>query len=159
MKLNRLFIGAIVPLTLLNAIDIYPEVSGKITYLKNVGDSVNKGEKIIQINTKQIDATIKKEEAKLAYFKIILDDKRLIESQNQELYESTVLPKRDLDIIKLERELAEAKYNEQKALVDFYKIEKQKYSIVSPIKGSVSDIPNPRNVTNIHQPQILMKIK
>ena len=159
MKLNRLLFGAIVPLTLMNAIDIYPEVSGQITYLKNVGDSVNKGEKIIQINTQQIDATIKKEEAKLSYLKIILEDKKLIESQNQELYESTVLPKRDLDIITLERELAEAKYNEQKALVEFYKIEKQKYSIVSPIKGNISDIPNPRNVTNINQPQVLMKIK
>lgn len=159
MKLNRLLLSTLVPFTLINALDLYPEVSGQITYLKNIGDKVNKGEKVIQIDTQQIDAKIKKEEAKLAYLKIILDDKMLIESQNQELYESTVLPKRDLDLIVLKRQLAQEKYNEQKAFVEFYKLEKKKYTIISPIKGTISDIPNRRNVTNTHQPQLLMKIK
>lgn len=159
MKLNNILLATTLGFSSLFALDIYPEVSGQITYLKQVGDSIKKGDALVQIDNKQISATLSKEKAKLDYLQIILEDKKLIETQNQELYESTVLPKRDLDLIVLERQIAEAKYNEQKAIVEYYELEKKKYTIVSPINGSILDIPNRRNVTNINQPQILMKLE
>ena len=159
MKLNRAIIGILLSLTLANSIDIFPQVSGKITYLKKVGDSVKKGEKIIILDDKQIKAKLRKVKAKLQYFQIILNDKKLIESQNQELYDSTVLAKRDLDDIKLQTALAQAQYDEQKAKVDYIQLEVQKYTIVSPINGKIVTIPHKRDVTNIYQPQILMTIK
>lgn len=159
MKLNRLIIGIVLSLSFLGAMDIYPQVSGEITYLKHTGESVKKGDVIIKIDPKQIIAKLQEAKARLHYLKIILDDKKLLKSQNQALYDSTVLAKRDLDTIVLQTSLAQAQYDAQKAKVNFMKLEVKKYTIQSPINGKISKIPNRRNSTNIYKPQILMVIE
>lgn len=158
MKLNKLIILVLVPFVLAQGYDIYPEISANIIKIKQPGDRFKKGDTLVQFDARQIEAKISKARAELANAKIIFDDKKLLLDQDTELYDSTVIAKRNYDDSKLIFDLAETKYNQQKANLAYLLLEKEKYTIKSPMNGIVKGVPHPRNVTNINAPKILMII-
>lgn len=159
MKPNKLLLLTFFSLGYLSGYDIYPQVSAKITSIKTLGENFTKGTPLVTFDDRQINATIKKEKATLSYLKAFLDDKETIYLQDQELYDNTVLPKKDLDLSTLAYKKAKAKYDEQLAVVEYYTLELEKYSIKAPFDGVVKEITDPRNTTNTNAPKPLLKIE
>ena len=159
MKLNKLLFLTLVPFTLSLAYDIYPQVSAKITFIEKENTDFKKGDLLVTFDQAQIDTLINKEKAKLEYLKTLLEDKELTLTQDNELYESTVLPKKELDKSNLEYKLAKANFDAQKATLEFYIIEKKKYSIYAPFNGKVNKVVEPRDSTNISNAKPLLTLE
>lgn len=159
MKINKLLTMILLALSSLSALEIYPQVSAKIIYIKQVGDTVKKGEILVKLDARQINAKIQAQKAKVNYLSTLLADKELTLEQNTELYNSTVLPKRALDDITLDTKLVRSQYAQEKANLEYLQLEREKYAITSPINGTIKEILYPRNVTNALTPKPLLSVE
>ena len=141
------------------ALDIYSQVSGSITNIKNIGDSVNTGDVVITIDNRQA-------QLKLKYMEVIgkikqqaYDDAKLKLDQTKELYDRMVASHHDLDIAQIDFNAKDHELSAHKIKTEIQKIELEKYQIKSPISGVIKATPNARNITNINAPKILMVIE
>ncbi len=142
-----------------SALGVYPEVSAKIISIANVGAVIDKGEVLVQLDDRQAKLQIKKLQAELKIKKQSLDDLELEYENALELYESTVIAKRKLDVAKIARDNAETEYNIKKIELEIAKIELEKYKIMAPFKSKVISHSDKRNVTNINSSKLLMMIE
>jgi hypothetical protein len=62
-------------------------------------------------------------------------------------------------VAQLEYDKAKSLYDIEVANLEYYKLEKEKYTIKAPFNGVVKDVPNHLNVTNLNQPKVLLVIE
>jgi len=140
-------------------LEIYPQVSGTITSIKSVGDVVNKGDLLAQIDNRQAKLDIKHLEVLQSVKQQVFDDKKLELQQTQELYDRMVSSLRDLDLAKMAFDKAKRELDAHNLKIEIAKIELEKYTIKSPVSGTVKALPNSRNVVSKHAPKVLMIIE
>jgi multidrug efflux pump subunit AcrA (membrane-fusion protein) len=140
-------------------LEIYPQIAGEITSIATVNQTVKKGDTLVKFDERQIQMSIEKATAIVTLKKVLLDDAEKILGENKTLFESTVAAKRDVDMAQLEYDKAKALYEIEVANLEYYKLEKEKYTIKAPFNGVVKDIPHHLNVTNLNQPKVLLVIE
>jgi len=140
-------------------LEIYPQIAGEITSIAKINQTVKKGDTIVKFDERQIQMSIDKATAIVTFKKILLDDASKILNENKTLFESTVAAKRDVDLAQLEYDKAKALYEIEVSNLEYYKLEKEKYTIKAPFNGVIKDIPNHLNVTNLNQPKVLLVIE
>jgi len=138
--------------------NIYAQVSANINYIKSAGSSINKGDVLVRLDSKQAQAKLNEVMSLSNYKKVILDDAKKVLDDYTLLYDSTVASKRELDLAELNERKARYAYEEQESKVRYYKEELKKYIIRAPFKGTITKLVNQRNVTNIKSPKSLMEI-
>lgn len=162
MKKIPLVLGALlwsVTLSYGERLEIYPQIAGEITAIATINQTVKKGDTIVKFDERQIQMSIDKATAIVNLKKVLLDDAEKILSENKILFESTVAAKRDVDMAQFEYDKAKALYEIEVANLEYYKLEKEKYTIKAPFNGVVKDVPNHLNVTNLNQPKVLLVIE
>ena len=142
-----------------SSMEIYAEVSSKIISMKPAGSIVKKGDILVNLDDVQLKSQINQMNALVKYQKLILDDAVKILDESTELYDSTVAPKRELDLAKIDEQKARYNYEVQVAKLQFYKQEQKKYTIKAPFDCKVKSIVSPRNTTNIYNSKPLMEIE
>jgi|GEM_PF-370678 len=140
-------------------LEIYPQIAGEITAIATINQTVKKGDTLVKFDERQIQMSIEKATAIVTLKKVLLDDAEKILGENKTLFESTVAAKRDVDMAQLEYDKAKALYEIEVANLEYYKLEKEKYTIKAPFNGVVKDVPNYLNVTNLNQPKVLLVIE
>jgi multidrug resistance efflux pump len=140
-------------------LEIYPQIAGEITSQAKQNQSFKKGDVLVSFDARQIEIKIAQYESVVTLKKTLLDDALKILNENTTLYESTVAAKRDVDMAQLEYDKAKSLYDIEVANLEFYKLEKEKYTIKAPFAGVVKDVPNHLNVTNLNQPKVLLVIE
>ena len=159
MKRIIIILGILVALAqsgLAKDMNIYPEVSAKILSIIKVNETVKKGDILVRLDSRQITQQIVQQKAIVALNKIILDDAKKNLDESITLYESTVAPQREVDDATLVVAKLKYKYESEIAKLKYLELEKEKYTIHSPVKGKVKKIVSYRNVTNIKQPKIIL---
>lgn len=159
MKFNKNLILSLLLCTSASALDIYPQVSGKILNIETVGKQVNIGDEIVKIDDRQA-------KLKLQLLQVIgktkqqaFDDAQLNLNQTQELYDRMVASHRDLDIAKIDFDAKKHDLDAHNLKVKIQEIELEKYTIKSPLSGTIRATPNLRNTTNANAPEVLMVIE
>ncbi|MDX9744564.1 MAG: hypothetical protein RBT59_12155 [Arcobacteraceae bacterium] len=140
-------------------LEIYPQIAGEITSIAKINQTVKKGDTIVKFDERQIQMSIDKATVIVTFKKILLDDASKILNENKTLFESTVAAKRDVDLAQLEYDKAKALYEIEVSNLEYYKLEKEKYTIKAPFNGVIKDIPNHLNVTNLNQPKVLLVLE
>lgn len=140
-------------------LEIYPQIAGEITSIAKINQTVKRGDTIVMFDERQIQMSIDKATSIVTLKKVLLDDVTKILSENKTLFESTVAAKRDVDLAQLEYDKAKALYEIEVANLEYYKLEKEKYTIKAPFNGVVKDVPNHLNATNLNQPKVLLVIE
>jgi multidrug resistance efflux pump len=159
MKKNRFIIaGLILGAVSLSAMDIYAQVSAGIISVAKVGGSVNKNDILVKLDDRQIQVKIDELEAVVKLKKTIFDDKTKILKEDKELFSSTVASQRDVDLSTLEATKSQFEYESKKAELEFYKLEKEKYTIRAPFNCTVKEVAHRTNTTNIYQPKVILEI-
>ncbi len=153
----------LLPLTLLIALpswalDIYPQVSGTIIEIKTVGTEVKQGEVLVTLDNRQAQLEVDYLTAILAIKQQEFDDAKLHLEQTQELYDRLVASHRDLEEAQMNFNAAQRELTAHQVKIQIAQIELEKYQIYSPIDATVESLVNPRNATNINQPQALMRL-
>lgn len=162
MKKISLIVGTLlwsVTLSYGERLEIYPQIAGEITAIATVNQTVKKGDTLVKFDERQIQMSIEKATAIVTLKKVLLDDAEKILGENKTLFESTVAAKRDVDMAQLEYDKAKALYEIEVSNLEYYKLEKEKYTIKAPFNGVIKDIPNHLNVTNLNQPKVLLVIE
>jgi multidrug efflux pump subunit AcrA (membrane-fusion protein) len=162
MKKIPLILGTLlwsVTLSYGERLEIYPQIAGEITAIATINQTVKKGDILVKFDERQIQMSIEKATAIVTLKKVLLDDAEKILGENKTLFESTVAAKRDVDMAQLEYDKAKALYEIEVANLEYYKLEKEKYTIKAPFNGVVKDVPNYLNVTNLNQPKVLLVIE
>ena len=139
--------------------DIYAQVSSKITYTAKLHSSVKKDDVLIKLDDKRIKYKILAQQAKVNLAKLFYDDANKNYIEDKELLDKTVISQRDLDISMLKNFKTKYEYEEQEAILNRYKEIQKLYTITAPYNCKVESIPNKINTTNINNAKILMKIK
>lgn len=159
MKKNNLILASLLlGAVCLNGMDIYSQVSAQILKVAKVGENVKKDGILVKLDDRQIDVKIEELEAILNLKKTILEDKNKILKEDKELFASTVASQRDIDLSTLEASKAQFEYESTKASLEFYKLEKEKYTIKAPFDCIVKDVAHKANITNIYQPKVILEI-
>lgn len=140
-------------------LEIYPQIAGEIVSQAKQNQSFKKGDILVSFDARQIETKIDQYKGIVALKKTLLDDALKILNENTTLYESTVAAKRDVDVAQLEYDKAKSLYDIEVANLEYYKLEKEKYTIKAPFNGVVKDVPNHLNVTNLNQPKVLLVIE
>ena len=159
MKKNKFILaGLIFAATYGYSLDVYSQVSGQIVSIVKVGESIKKDDILVKLDDRQIQAKVNELQAIVNLKKVILDDKNKILKEDKELFASTVASQRDIDLATLEASKALYEYESKKSELDFYKLEKEKYTIKAPFNCIAKDIPNRLNAVNIYQPKVILQI-
>ena len=162
MKKIPLIVASVVCATTFSfgeVIEIYPQIAGEIVSQAKQNQSFKKGDILVSFDARQIEIKIDQYKGIVALKKTLLDDALKILNENTTLYESTVAAKRDVDVAQLEYDKAKSLYDIEVANLEYYKLEKEKYTIKAPFNGVVKDVPNHLNVTNLNQPKVLLVIE
>ena len=140
------------------ALDIYPQVSSKIIEMKAVGEKVNVEDTIVKLDDRQAQLKLKHLNAIAAIKQQDFDDAQLTLDQTKELYDRMVSSHRDLDIAQMDFNAKKRELDAHKIQIEIQVIELEKYTIKSPIAGSIKATPELRNTTNASAPKVLMVI-
>lgn len=140
-------------------VEIYPQVSSTITEIKSVGSEVEKGDVIVKLDNRQAKLELKYLQVLQSVKQQNFDDKQLELQQTQELYDRMVSSHRDLNIAKMAFDAAKRELDAHNLKIEIAQIELEKYTIISPVSGTIEALPNPRNTTNANTPKALMVIE
>ncbi len=151
----------LVPLLPLSAfgLEIYPQVSSTIIEIKSEKAEVKKGDVLVRLDDRQAQLELQYLKALQSIKQQDFDDKKLEFQQTQELYNRLVSSHRDLEIAQLAFDAAKRELEAHNLKIKIAQIELEKYTITSPISGTIQSLPNQRNATNINAPKALMVIE
>jgi multidrug resistance efflux pump len=163
MKFINKFQIAILLLSSTNIIakqmNIYAQVSAKITFIAPIKSKVKKGDILIKLDNKIISYRLEELKSKVNLKKLFYDDANKNYLQDKILFDKTVISQRDLDISSLKNYKTKYEYEEQLAILKRYEEKYKLYTILAPDNCTVISIPNKINATNIYNAKILIKIK
>jgi multidrug resistance efflux pump len=138
---------------------IYPQTSGEINFIMPAGSEFKKGDILVKIDSKIMQLEVKYHQQLLKNYQQNYADKKLIFKQEQELFDRMVGSQRNLTEAKLEFEKAERELQSFETKLEIAKYKLGKYQIKAPFNGKVEKLINPRNATNLTNPQALMEVK
>ena len=121
-----------------NSVDIKAQVSGQIlkTYFEG-GQTVNKGDLLIEIDSSTYEAKLENDEALLNENKADYKLKKFYVEKNKSLAEKGAMPAQDYEKMKAELAQAEAKIKVSEATIKLDKINLERCKIYSPLDGIV----------------------
>ena len=159
MKFNHSLLTGLLLTNSVIALDIYPQVSANIIEIKSVGKNVKTGDVVVILDSRQA-------KLKLAHLQVIqqtkqqaFDDAELELNQTKELYDRMVASHRDVHIAQTIFNEKKRELNAHNLTIQIQQIELEKYTITSPISGTIKTIPNVRNATNHFSPKPLIIIE
>lgn len=121
---------------------INPQVEGQITaiFVKS-GDSVSKGEPLLQIDPVKQEATLSSQEAARAAQEATLRLAKVNVDRAKKLFAAGVISQQDYDNAQSAYDAAEAQLKAQSDQVEQQKVELHYYKVSAPADGIVGDIP------------------
>jgi HlyD family secretion protein len=130
--------GQIIPIT---DVQISAYVPAKIIRLPvEEGDTVKKGQLLVQLDDTEYRAAMNQAKAQLASAKASLEQAQLVYDRKKELFERKLSSKEEYDMAKTELDLAEARHEQAAASLDQAKYNLSKTTITSPMKGIVTSL-------------------
>ncbi len=130
--------GQIIPIT---DVQISAYVPAKIIRLPvEEGDTVKKGQLLVQLDDTEYRAAMNQAKAQLASAKASLEQAQLVYDRKKELFERKLSSKEEYDMAKTELDLAEARHEQAVASLDQAKYNLSKTTITSPMYGIVTSL-------------------
>jgi HlyD family secretion protein len=130
--------GQIIPIT---DVQISAYVPAKIIRLPvEEGDTVKKGQLLVQLDDTEYRAAMNQAKAQLASAKASLEQAQLVYDRKKELFERKLSSKEEYDMAKTELDLAEARHEQAVASLDQAKYNLSKTTITSPMNGIVTSL-------------------
>jgi RND family efflux transporter MFP subunit len=155
---NKTFLSSLLVLTglLFFSASVYAEskvvigalVSGQVSKLYVAeGDSVNKGDKLLTLDSARYQAKKQMLQANLKIAKIGLDDAKIELDQALDLYDRTVTSKRTLDASQMRYDQALAGFEQANATLKMHRAWEKYVYIKAPVAGKVVKIHTPLGST------------